>query len=416
MVKATNLIRWFTSPENLDDIARNNFLNVEIDGIGVGLASAAAPFLPIFLTRLGGSSLDVSLLSSMPAIAGLILSIPLGNFLQSRRKIVPWFSLSRLAYLLSYAVIGLIIFFIPKEHWITAILIIWALATIPQTMLSISFSVVMNAVAGPGRRFDLMSRRWSILGFSTAITTLLIGQALVRMGFPINYQVVFISLSIGTLASFYFSSHIVIQDSATHKVREAGQRRTLASILKDYFTPMLREKPFTTFLWKRFIYLIAANMAIPLFPLYFVREINAPDSWIAVITTTQTTIMVIGYFIWMQQSRRRGNRSVLLWTTAGLAIYPIMTALTHQPWLITIYAATSGIFQAGLDLIFFDELMRTVPEEYSATFVSFAQGIQYLSAIFGPLLGSVLADRYGSGMGLIISGIVRLIGFGLFFR
>jgi hypothetical protein len=34
------------------EIRKRNFRNVQIDAVGVGLASAAAPFLPVFLARL----------------------------------------------------------------------------------------------------------------------------------------------------------------------------------------------------------------------------------------------------------------------------------------------------------------------------------------------------------------------------
>jgi len=74
----------------------------------------------------------------------------------------------------------------------------------------------------------------------------------------------------------------------------------------------------------------------------------------------------------------------------------------------------AGIFQAGIDLVFFDELMKTVPVEYSATFVSFAQGLQYAAALVAPLLGTFLADQIGIEGALIISSGVRFIGFILF--
>ena len=88
------------------------------------------------------------------------------------------------------------------------ILGIWALATIPQTILSIAFSVVMNYIAGPEGRYELMTHRWSVLGFTNAFTALLAGQFLDRLPFPINYQLVFIALSAGGLISYYFSSQI----------------------------------------------------------------------------------------------------------------------------------------------------------------------------------------------------------------
>jgi hypothetical protein len=64
--------------------------------------------------------------------------------------------------------------------------------------------------------------------------------------------------------------------------------------------------------------------------------------------------------------------------------------------------------------VFFDELMKTVPDQYSAIFVSLVQSLQYLSAVVTPLLGTLLADHISIGGALVVSSMVRLLGFGLF--
>jgi MFS family permease len=61
-------------------------------------------------------------------------------------------------------------------------------------------------------------------------------------------------------------------------------------------------------------------------------------------------------------------------------------------------------------------LMKTGPEEYSATFVSLAQSMQYLSMLFAPLLGTWLATHIGLGGALWFSAGLRLLGFLLFLR
>jgi len=52
--------------------------------------------------------------------------------------------------------------------------------------------------------------------------------------------------------------------------------------------------------------------------------------------------------------------------------------------------------------------------QYSATFVSVAQSLQYLSAVVAPLAGTWLADAIGLGGALWISAGLRLAGFLLF--
>ncbi|MEW6180095.1 MAG: MFS transporter [Chloroflexota bacterium] len=408
-----NIKKLFSNPAELDPVQSRNFTNVQIDAIGVGLANAASPFLPVFLTRLGATSYEIGLLTSMPALAGLILAIPMGRFLQNQKKIIPWFSLARLGVIMSYAFTGFLAFLLQGQPLITAILAVWALATIPQTLLNISFSVVMNAVAGPNLRYELMTRRWSILGITTAVTVFILGQILDRMAFPINFQVMFIFLSVGGLISYYFSSHISLPDF--QKPNPAG-KKSLKHTLHEYAMLLSKEKPFQSFVIKRFVFLSGQALTLPLFPLYFVREVQANNSWIATINTAQTAIVIIGYFFWTQQSRRRGSRNVLLWTTLGAALYPILVAGTHHVGLITLFAGINGIFQAGLNLVFFDELMKTVPPEYSATFVSIAQGLQYISSILSPMIGTAIADLTGLSAALVVGGVLQLIGFLMFWR
>jgi hypothetical protein len=155
-------------------------------------------------------------------------------------------------------------------------------------------------------------------------------------------------------------------------------------------------------------------LSIPLFPLYYVRVVDASDAWIGLINTVQSAVLLVGYFLWTRESQLRGSRFVLLWTTLGLCLHPALVASTQRVEMILVYAGFAGIFQAGLDLVFFDELMKTVPPQYSATFVSLAQSMQHFSAVLAPLIGTALAGWIGIGGALLVSTGIRLAGFGLF--
>ena len=65
-------------------------------------------------------------------------------------------------------------------------------------------------------------------------------------------------------------------------------------------------------------------------------------------------------------------------------------------------------------MVFFDEYMKTIPDEYSAILVSLEQSIQYLSAVASPLIGTSLANYIGLGGTLWVSAGLRLAGFLLF--
>jgi MFS family permease len=405
-------VYWFSTPQTSPDIKKQNFVNVQIDAIGVGLSGAASPFLPVFLARLGASSFEVSLLSSMPAVAGFLFSLPLGRYLQRKSKIIPWFSNSRLVYYAGYGLTGLIGFLVPREHLVFSILLIWGLLTIPQTVTNICFSLVMNSVAGPKGRFELMSRRWSLFGITNAVIVFVIGQILALILFPLNFQVVFIMLSIGSLISYYFSININIPEQKT-SLPPIG--KSLNSIFTNYAALIRLHPNFKTFVLKRFVYSSGTAMTLPLLPLYFVRVVQASDAWIAAFNTAATATLLFGYFFWIRKSRQKNSRFVLLWSTLGMSIYPLLVSQTQQVWLILLLAGLSGIFTAGTSLTFFDEFLKTVPEEYGATFISLGQSMEHFAMILFPIFASILSLSLGVGTALFISGLLRLVGFGLFY-
>jgi len=402
-----------TSNEAEAEVQKRNFRYVQIDAIGVSISNVAAPFLPVFLTRLGASNFQVGLLSSMPGMTGLVLAIMVGRFLQTRRNIVPWYSLSRLMVILCYALTGILTISISENFVIVATLAIWAFATIPQTALSVAFSVVMNAVAGPEGRYALLSRRWAIFGLTGVVGTFIVTRLIDLLSFPLNYAIMFSVLSLGGFFSYYFSRKISLPDKAPPPLPSTGSAR---QNLSNYIT-LLRENPaFLSFSTKRFVYFSALVLSQPIMPLFLVHEVHATDAQIGTINMTLTLIMLIGYFLWPWVSRRRNGRFVLLATTFGMTFYPALSAAAPQINWIILFAGIAGLFQAGLDLVFFDELMKTVPADYSAMFVSLSQSMQYLSMIIAPLLGTWLADFIGLGGALWLSAGLRLFGFLLFLK
>ncbi|RIK30245.1 MAG: MFS transporter [Anaerolineae bacterium] len=395
-------------------IQKRNFRNVQIDGAGVSISNVAAPFLPVFLTRLGASNFQVGLLTSMPGVTGFLLAIFVGRFLQARKNIVPWYSLSRLLVILCFAFTGVLTLLIPSQFTIIATLLIWAFATLPQTALAVAFSVVMNAVAGPEGRYALLSRRWTVFGLTGVIGTFVVTRVIDLIAFPTNYAIMFLVLSLGGFLSFYFSRQIQVPDQAPpatvqKKVSWRESLRNDLALLKKYPT-------FVSFAWKRFVYYSALVLGLPIMPLYLVRNVGATDGDIGAVSMAMTLVMLVGYFVWPRVSMRRGGRFVLLATTFGMMLYPALAASTIQIEWIIFFAGLAGFFQGGLDLVFFDELMKVVPVEYSATFVALAQSMQYLSTIFAPLLGTWIAGFIGLDGALWFCAGLRLLGFLLFLK
>ena len=148
---------------------QRNQRNVLIDAIGVGITAGVGSFLSVFMVRLGATDFQVGLLTAMPALTGMLLAMPAGEFLSRQRHIVPWFARSRFLVLICYVLTGLAPFSHPEPH-----------ARGDHPDLGAGDAAANAGLGGlhggdggrrrPTGRFTLMSRRWAILGLTNSLT------------------------------------------------------------------------------------------------------------------------------------------------------------------------------------------------------------------------------------------------------
>lgn len=377
----------------------------------MGIVNAASIFFPVFLVRIGGTNLEIGLLTAIPALTGFLLAIPIGSFLQSRRNVVPWYSASRGLGQLVYAATAIAVSVVPRDLLVPSILALWAIVTIPTTFGTVAFNVVMDGAAGPRGRYDLLSRRWSIMGLTTAITVAIVGQLLDLIGFALNYQIVFFVFSAAGLLATWFSLQIKVPD---HPPRVTVPGESVGDRLRMYVATLREEPAFLWFIARQWVLTFGLRLAAPLIPLWYIREAHAPDSWIGIIGTAQSLALLVGYYSWRRLSRRYPTRYLLAIVTVGVALYPALLVLSHDLVLITVITAYGALIGAGFDLVLFDELMKTIPPKAAVTFSAFQTSVANLAAIIAPLAGGSLADQLGIGPGLVVAAVITLVGALLF--
>ena len=330
------------APRRTSDEARGYTL-VQIDSVFVGIVAAAGTFLPVLLVRLGGSGTAVALLTAIPAFGAFTLAIPFGRWLQGRRNIVPWYSRLRLAGWLSYGVMGVASALLPANLAVPVILGIWAVASLPAAAGLVAFPIVMDGAAGPHGRFDLLGRRWAISGVVTSISVVVAGQALTFLPFPINFEWLFVAISLAGVGSFMTTRRIVLPD------QEPGSRPASASALGRIRAPVhlvWTNRSFVRFELRSFVYTAGTGLAMPLLPLFYVHEMHAPNGWIGIIGASQSAGAVIGYLLARRLSRRRSAAGILL--PALLAAAAIPATLSVLSWLPAVAAAVFVVVSSVL--------------------------------------------------------------------
>ena len=312
---------------------------------------------------------------------------------------------------LSYAVAAFVVLVAPPQAIVPALLVVWAIAAIPSTLGMVAFPIVMDGAAGPRGRYEMMGRRWAIMGLTTAITVALIGQLLDRLPFPANYQIIFVGFSIAGLLSYRFSRQFRVPEH-TPQPREAAGRRFAR--LSDMIRTVRGQPAFLRYSARQLVYVVGTRFAVPLIPLYYVREVGASDAWIGIIATGQSLALLLGYQLWRRVSVLHGGALVLLVTMFVSALYPAALSLADDLLLVAGLTALAAVFMAGVDLALFDELMKRIPRPFGVTFTSIDTALVNGASILAPLLGAALAVALGIETALQIASLIGLLAVILF--
>ncbi|MFO7697716.1 MAG: MFS transporter [Anaerolineae bacterium] len=366
--------------------------------------------MPIFLVRLGASHLILGLVSSLPAVAGMLLAVPAGQLLARSRNIVRLVSVARALCYFSFALIGLVPFLMTRFQP-EIVVTVWAISAVPQVLVFVGITAIIGMTAGPDGRFLLLSRRWSLMGLVTTGTILIAGQALRLLAFPLNYQVMFLLSAFGA-AGTYMATIPIELSMAPPPV----QQPSLLALLRRHALTLRGNRDFVNLAASHMVLRLGMSLALPLLPIYWVRNLHASDAAVSFINGAAVLASIVGYFVWTRSSQRRGPRWVLLFSSLGVSLYPLLTGLTQQVGLLALWAIVAGFFVAGQDLALIDLLFIHCPPNEQPVYVGFYQATSQLANAIAPLAGTALAGAIGIVPALIASSALRLVGLGLMAR
>jgi len=363
-------------------------------------------FLPVFLARLGASSTLLGWFNSAPSLLLVFLLIP-GAAIAERHADqvavrVRYARILRMAYL----VCALLPLVIPVGHLPMALLVVWTLTVFPEAITIPAWTSVLARSVSARRRATVNSVRWALLAVVSAVSSAAFGWLLDRISFPYNYQTVFLISFLLSWADPYTFSFIKVSP-LRRPVAVAGQG--ILRRFAEYIRPVFRHGSFIRYLVATIPYRVALNLPAPLFTLFWVNELRASDTLIGLRGTVGHVALVAGYLLWGRWASRVGHRSVLILSSAGLALYPVATALSPEAgWLLPV-AAIWGVTVGGVDIGLFDLMLASCPEErqplFAAVWSMAARGAMFL----GPLVGAALAERTSLGTALLVSGGAQLL-------
>lgn len=398
----TNTLHFFrrppdAAPNPAQTEANIRYLVLEITLFGV-VWGAVVSYLQVYVVRLGASSLLVGAITYGPALVGILWQIPAGRLITRSGGRMAWVIGSGFFYRLVFLLVALVPFAFPRTAAeITAL--VWVLGAFASSISNVAF-LSMLADAVPADRMTQVVG-WRIAGFGLAntITTLLGGQFLRLLPFPLNYQILFLIGFAGALISWLYVRRVHVADPPPVR---GPQPAFWGDISR-----MLRHPRFGRFLVAVGVLQLALGMIAPLLPLYWVRSLGASDAQVSVVMTVASGTLVVGSLLMRRLVGRIGRAHALAAGALGYALYPLLTSLTPTAWWLVPWAALSGLFNAAIVVTLFDNLVAVTPAEDRTSYIAVYNVVVNIALFAGPILAGLLAqDAAGVVLALRLAAAV----------
>jgi MFS family permease len=395
---------------------RNNFLHLFLDIAWFGILSGSAiNFLNVYVTRLGATSLQIGLISATTAIVNLIFAIPAAHWLETRSigKAVFWTSIFyRIGFVLWVPLPWL--FDAPTQTW--AIIALTLFMGIPLTALGVGFNVLFATAVPTQYRAYVAGTRNVLLSITFMLTSLGCGILLDRITYPLNYQIVFLIGAIGGGMSSYhlyrvrtFTEEPDLEKPLPLPAKPQPEEDQPSKSRFSSFRMDIWNTPFKITLILLLGFHLAQYLAVPLFPIYFVRNLKLTDENIGAGTALFYLTVLICSTQLSRLVRRLGHKNVTGLGVIGMSFYPIGLALSTLVWQYYLVSALGGFVWALVGGAQANYLLEKVPVNDRPSHLAWYTVVLNIAVLVGSLAGPAFSNSIGIVSALFLAGILRLL-------
>jgi MFS family permease len=358
----------------------------------------AGNFYPIFaISILGATNYQVGLISSLPPLIALLMTIPaaiLLNRLETQKKTVAMAVLwARLFFLL---LIGVVYISSPYQAW--AFLIIIALMNVPATISNIGWQTFISGMIKDERRGAFFSDRNRLLTIAGMISTLIIGIIMKNQtNNATAYQwLFFAALLCGLLEVFFLMKH----KETVQPVPSTKKSSMDWSIFKDH--------GYKWFLIAALCFNFTWQMSWGIFNIYHVRIAEATILWISIFSVACQLVQIFTFPLWKKWAEVKSNTLMLVWAALGMALVPFLTILSTNLFYLTGVQALSGFFISGVVLLLFNLLLEQSPTETRTYCITTYNVLLSFVAFIAPQIGILLLEGLGIQASMELNSIMRI--------
>lgn len=418
---------------------RSNFIHLYFDIAWFGvLAASTTSYTAVYATRQGANALQLGLLSASPAIVNLAFTLPAGRWLESQKTdtAVFWAAVFHRCFYLLWLLLPA---FLSPELQVWALIGLTVLMSIPGTSLAVGFNALFAEVVPPDWRGHVAGIRNALLSVVFIVMSILCGQILVRLPFPLGYQVVF---ALGFLGAAMSTVHLWFLAPPASRLKQPrtgrglgdlawpGSPRTVVESLRPgvalrflarqqgFGLPssgILRE-PFARLVAVFFAFYLAIYLSIPLFPIRWVNQLHLSDKEIGWGTAVFYASVFVGSTQLERLVRRLGNKRVTAIGAAFMGFYPAFMAFAQGLDLFLVGSILGGFGWALVGGALTNYVLEKTPEDHRPGYLAWYNLALNAALLLGSLIGPVVAGWVGVTVALVLFAGLRFLGALLIWR
>jgi MFS family permease len=366
-----------------------------------GLTNGIWGFLSIYLLNLGGSSLELGVLSTVPGLANTFMQLAWGRVSdrmgRSWRMVTTGFLLSAL---FSVPVI------MSQEPW--QIIAASGFQAFFGSISGVALTVRLADALEPSKRARFMGV-YNPMGFAGNITgSFLTGLLIPLLGYRYTlFGYTIVSLVIVALIRFGFQD--ITEDSFNYLGLLKDSLEELGKGLRELRGLMRREGTYTKWCLGMSVRGWGLAMFGPVSTILLVRSLNATELQIGSLNSLTFSLRLIASPLLGWVADRKGVKYIMLSGFVLAICYPIVFSIaSNVTHLIPVYIL-GGIFWACINSAWFAWQMNLIPKE-RGTYVGLFSFINGMSWAVGPIVGGILGDTIGAGATATFSSFFILIG------
>lgn len=387
-------------------LVRRNFIFTTAEGLFTNAAfGLTAPFIPIYVLAVGGTSFHVSLVTALPPLvtaAAFLIGVRVVDRLPQRLHfIIRWAFLHRVVYL-AMALVALIPLWRPD-----LLVALTTLQALPGALSGLAWTAMMGDIFPQNRRGELIGLRNMYTGITGLFTTFLAGILLDHLRLPLNYLVVFAAAFVLSMAGLHFMNQMREEPGAV------GPKTATNIPILEHWRRLAGDttygRNFRYFIFSSALLWLAFGYTGPIWPIYHVKVLHLSNVVIGSFSVLAGLAGVLTSGLWGRLAARRGERIVLFIGVGGLTLFTATYMLSPSPAYLMFSQALGGAWTAALNLAVFNlALNYCVPSERAAA-VAWFNAIINLAAFVGPFLGELWYVHFGVASTFYSGTVIRAL-------